>query len=224
MEWQRLTEHYRQISDEELCELAADLADLTPTAQDALRQELRSRGLGEPKTALQTLVARNKTEAASALQQAEEGVRQPAEEEQAGPSVAYTWKTPLCGCDDQEQAWQISEVLRRAGIESWIERAGARHFVPWPDEFMEGNLQVLVAADQLEQARAIAAQPIPQEIIDLSKADVPEYEPPVCPKCGAGDPVLESAEPTNAWLCEACGAEWADPVEEGETTAEAAGG
>jgi len=70
---------------------------------------------------------------------------------------------------------------------------------------------VVVAADQLEQAIEIANQPIPKEIVEESKAEVPEYVPPSCPKCGAEDPVLESAEPTNAWLCEACGAQWSDP-------------
>ena len=219
MEWQRLAEHYRQIGEEELCELAADIGDLTDTAQQALRQELRSRGLGEPETALQTLAERTRTEAASALELAEAGVQEPGDEEPAGPSVGYTWKTPLCGCDSVEQAWQIREMLRRARIESWIERAGSMHFVPWADDQMVGDLQVLVAADQLDDARAIAAQPIPQDIIDQSMTEVPEFEAPVCPKCGAADPILESVEPTNAWLCEACGAEWADPVEGEEENA-----
>ena len=46
-EWQRLTEHYREMSDEELGELACDFDDLTETAQQVLRSEMRSRGLGD---------------------------------------------------------------------------------------------------------------------------------------------------------------------------------
>ncbi len=47
LEWQRLTEHYREMSDEELHELADDLGNLTDTAQQVLRSEMKSRGLGE---------------------------------------------------------------------------------------------------------------------------------------------------------------------------------
>ena len=44
-ELRRLTEHYRELSDDELRNLAADFADLTETAQQALRTEMQSRGL-----------------------------------------------------------------------------------------------------------------------------------------------------------------------------------
>jgi tRNA(Ile2) C34 agmatinyltransferase TiaS len=79
--------------------------------------------------------------------------------------------------------------------------------------------RVVVAADQLEQAREIAARPIPQEIIDEFNAPPEEYKPPVCPKCGAEDPVLESADPVNSWLCESCGEQWSDPAEAADVTA-----
>ncbi|MGA7339689.1 MAG: hypothetical protein WBX18_03760, partial [Terracidiphilus sp.] len=176
LEWRRLSEHYRAMSDEELGELAADLSELTATAQQILRGELHHRGLGEPETALRTLAERDKTEATSALERAEAGARQLAEEEPVEQGVDYTWKTPLCGCESAEQAWQIQEMLRRAAIESWIERPGSTHFVPWVDEGMVGGLQVLVAADELEQARAIAARPIPQDVIDQSMTETPEFE------------------------------------------------
>jgi hypothetical protein len=50
-DWQRLTEHYREISDGELLELAADFVDLTETAQQVLRTEMSNRGLHEPQAA-----------------------------------------------------------------------------------------------------------------------------------------------------------------------------
>ncbi len=79
---------------------------------------------------------------------------------------------------------------------------------------MFGDLQINVAADQLEEAREIAAQPIPQEIIEWQRElrEAPAYEIPVCPKCKAEDPTLESVEPTNSWLCESCGYTWSDPI------------
>ncbi len=105
-------------------------------------------------------------------------------------------------------------MLRRAGIESWIQRPGARFVVPWVDVLGVGDLQINVAADQLEQARAVVAQPIPQDIIDehTEEEATPAYEIPACPKCKAEDPTLESVEPSNNWLCESCGHTWSDPI------------
>jgi hypothetical protein len=72
---------------------------------------------------------------------------------------------------------------------------------------------ILVAADRLEDARAIIAQPIPQDIIDESKERPQPYVPPTCPKCRAEDPTLESLDPIDSWLCEDCGARWiSDPA------------
>src|ERR1035441_2007994 len=63
---------------------------------------------------------------------------------------------------------------------------------------------------RLEQAVETPSKPIPQDIVDQFNTDSPEFEPPSCPKCGAGDPVLEGVKPVNSWRCEACGKEWAD--------------
>ena len=44
-EFNRITERYRQMADEELLHLAPEKASLTPLAQDALASEMRQRGL-----------------------------------------------------------------------------------------------------------------------------------------------------------------------------------
>jgi hypothetical protein len=118
----------------------------------------------------------------------------------------YTWKTVLCECNESAAAQQLAEALERAGIESWIEALPSY-------SIGVGNPRVLVPADRLEEARAVAAKPIPQDIIDFSKTEVPKFELPDCPRCGANDPVLEGADPVNSWLCEACGAQWSDSEE-----------
>ncbi len=220
-EWQRLTEFYRTKEDEELEELAEDFGNLTDTAREVLKTELRSRGLslpgGNPKLDNAPAEAPRDTRFASsvdadALSSGDEyNVSDEGSDEEAGHE--FTWKTPLCACDEPSEAWQISEALRRAGIESWVARKGAGNVVVW-DERMVGNIQVLVPADQLDEAREVVARPIPQDIVDESKdldAPVEEFVPPVCPKCHTEDPVLESADPSNNWLCEACGARWSDP-------------
>ncbi len=181
-DWQALTANYRSMGDLELEDLALGLGDLTPTAQQALADEMRLRGLGDPRSPGWSAAA------ASPHAQADE----PPE---FASAVEYTWKTPLCVCAGREEARQVAEVLDRAGIESWLD---------------SGALRLLVAADQLDEARAILDRPISQEIVEHSQVAIPEYEPPVCPRCGAVDPILESADPVNAWKCESCGAEWAE--------------
>ncbi len=215
-EWRKLRELYSEMSDEELHELAIDFVDLTESAQQVLRDEMKNRGLGEPRAAGDASKdsARltppgwdpdvSRTNAAGANRE-------------GGLPHEYTWKTLLCACDEWEEAWQISEALRRAGIESWMQGPGSGVRTDL------STTGVLVAADQLDEAREIAARPIPQEIIDESKTDSSEFEPPACPRCGAGDPVLEGVDPFNAWRCEACGKQWTESTEDPNKTPEKTG-
>ncbi len=219
-EWLRLTEVYREMYDDELRNLAAEIADLTEVAQQVLRDEIKRRRLDETPKPSEVSKSRN-DEPGMGWGRADDDPNGGETSLESGESHEYTWKTPLCERETSEEAWQISEVLRRAGIESWIERTGAKHPVVW-DERMVGELQILVAADQLEEARAIAARPIPQDIIDESRTEEPEFEPPICPNCRSADVLLESADPVNAWECEACGHQWTEPAEEPGSAAETA--
>jgi hypothetical protein len=225
-EWLRLAQEYRARSDEELLEIHRDFDDLTGVAQLVLAAELQSRGLDkklaeEKRSAASTdspWAKRGVSPFAERAKVAFQG-RQldgilgsgsaesvPDDEEgnsEADEPVEYTWKTVLCECEEKDRTWQIREMLRRAGIESWVQPGLS-------------SRRVLVAADELDRAQAIIANPIPQDIIDESHETVPEYELPRCPSCGAEDPLLESAEPVNAWKCEICGREWTDPASESE--------
>jgi hypothetical protein len=239
-ELRRLTDHYREVSDDELRDLAVDFADLTETAQQALRTEMQTRGLGDPLRAANAPAASNARLAASAAtivarhdyqvdapiqnQTSSLFARQPelvpdTPNTEPGPEpdspVDYTWKTPLCDCDTSLQARELSEALKQAGIESWIEApgTGSRY-----SSFSLSSPRVLVPADQLDQARAIAAEPIPRQIVEDAQTEIPDYQPATCPKCGASDPILEGVDPTNSWRCEQCGQSWSDPISPDPTT------
>jgi hypothetical protein len=205
-EWQRLTPLYREMCDEELLSLAAEMNDLTEMAQQVLRDELRRRGLsdGPPRQAAE----RSGRLRTSQSDSAQDFSTDEDSNDESDPLHEFTWKTLLCLCDTQEQAWQIQEVLRRSGIESWIEGSKSKYSMD------QQNPRVLVAADELDLAREIAARPIPQDIVDESRMGVPEFESPRCPRCGGEDPVLESVEPCNSWACESCGNEWTESVED----------
>lgn len=222
-EWRRLTDHYRAMSDEQIEELAADFADLTAAAQQILRGEMRSRSLGDPQAPPEASKNAGRSPKQTANHAASRLFRPqsvfasyPQEiadvppdagdsEPKDGHPREYTWKTVLCECEQREQAWQLSEALDRAGIDSWIEGPAAGG--NWELRYH----RVLVAADQLEPARAIASGPIPQDIVDASREPTPEFVPPKCPGCGAADPSLEGVDAVNTWRCETCGRQWTDP-------------
>jgi hypothetical protein len=212
-EWRRLTALYSDMGDIEIRELAAQIDDLTETAQQILRDELKKRAISEKSLSSPSTTMEAVDDSSDVHWDSEED-RNPDSDDVTGTgSVEYTWKTGLCRCDSIDEAAQRSEMLRRAGIESWVQRPGSRFFVPWL-ELGVGDLQINVAADQLEEARAVIAQPIPQDIINELKEEelAPAYEIPKCPKCKAEDPTLESVEPSNNWLCESCGYTWSDPI------------
>lgn len=192
-EQQRLAEAYRDKWDDELRVLAESYNDLTEPAQRALRDEMIRRSLGDPL-------------APAAPPELAPSEPPPAE----GAPHDYTWKTPLCDCESMQHARLFIEVLRRAGIESWIEGAGR---YTWESS----GPRLLVAADQLEQARAVLAQPIPEDVLEqAAELDAPApFTPPVCPACGATDPVLIAVDPVNQWQCESCGHEWSDATPAG---------
>jgi len=227
LEWQRLTAEYREKGEGELLELARDYADLTEPAQQALRAEMRSRGLGDPESpriapeaeASQPISFPSRpadsiaepqsevlTDQAAGLLGLSAGMPrlvpdQPESDNGDNGPHEYTWKTPLCDCETNDQAQQLTAVLRQAGIDSWIQQAR---------EFGRRNARVMVAADQLDQAQAVAAQFVPQKIAEDATEEVPEFVEPKCPKCGSEDVVLEGVDPENIWRCEQCDEQWTE--------------
>jgi len=213
-EWRRLTTLYSEMGDLEIQELVSQINDLTPAAQQVLRDEIKKRGIA------------NESSSSSAPTQ---GSSQPGRQatvnwepssyrykfsslpDEDDGSHEYSWKVTLCECETSRDAWRIAQMLKRAGIDSWIEAPEYNRAI--------GNSRVLVGADQLDQAQLVAAQPVPQDVLDEEKEleQSAEYEIPLCPKCKAPDPTLESVEPTNNWLCESCGYTWSDPGDPSQT-------
>jgi hypothetical protein len=210
-EWQRITKVYRGMYDDELINLAADKEDLTDIARQVLDLELKKRGLGDLSHASPARdTPEPKRERRAALNGNQGGSSQIVLDYRAKLEEApleYSWKTLLCECDSIEQARELSGFLKLAGIDSWIDDPNAASRFKG---FENPTPRVLVAADQLEQARAIAGEPIPKEIVDNSKFVAPEFQMPKCPHCGAADPALEGANPFNSWRCEGCGCQWTE--------------
>ena len=113
-EWQRLTQLYREMGDGELEELDAGKGELTEVAQQVLRDEIRKRGLDEPREP-STEPNRAGSFGASKRGTGIDAVVGEEAAEASDPPVEYTWKTFLCEREDPEETWQIQEVLRQAG-------------------------------------------------------------------------------------------------------------
>jgi hypothetical protein len=207
--WRQLTRNYAEMSEGELVNLAEDFGDLTEMARQALRDEMRKRGLGDPGD----YAPGNEGTARH------QGRLPSAADGEDGPSDEFVWKNVLCQCGSREEAWQVRETLKRAGIDNWADGQQSL-YTPLPDMGAGGQkIRILVASDNLEAARAVLSDPIPPDIVEQSKAEGQMYEPPVCPGCGAADPVLENVDPVNAWKCEVCGKEWTEAAEAGSPAA-----
>jgi hypothetical protein len=209
--WQDLTANYAQMSDGELLELAEKPEDLTEIAQQVLRDEMGRRKLERKRQRPPVVTVAPDVNPSTHYDHVGGPFRDhyapPPEwgEAEDGEDREYTWKTLLCDCESNQHAGQLFEALKRHGIESWVREVS-------PNSTDLQGPQVYVAADQLEQAQAVAAEPIPQDIIEDWDAEVPEFEVPRCPQCHSAENVtLGSVDPVNAWVCEGCGAEWSDP-------------
>jgi hypothetical protein len=199
-EWQRLTEYYRERVDEELIDLARDFEGLTDVAQGVLRDELKRRGLPGPEDLASRPAERTGT---PFWRHPATDAEIPVHAEDIGEGQHdYTWKVVLCECNEREDAMDVIETLKGAGIESWYD-GPSNSFSTLPF-----GPRVLVAADDLDAAQKILERPVSQEIRDQNRIAVPDFEVPSCAKCGAPDPLLESVEPSNTWLCENCGTRW----------------
>jgi hypothetical protein len=206
-EWRRLTALYAEMGDVEIRELANQVGDLTESAQQVLRDEMKKRGISAEHSGSSTP---NPDDHDATVNWEPASYRNEISDQPDDGPQEFTWKVPLCECDTTAEARQVAEALRRAGIDSWIEGSRSRWGI--------GGPRLVVGADQLEEARRVASQPIPQDVIDATAdaESAAEYELPVCPKCKAPDPTLESAEPSNNWLCESCGYAWSEPLLESD--------
>src|ERR1700759_4256089 len=95
-EWQRLTSLYGEMGDVEIRELAAQMGDLTETAPQVLRDEMKKRGISTTPSSASARTAGDGRSNFSELP-----------DEDDGPPD-YTWKVPLCECDSSTEAEQVA--------------------------------------------------------------------------------------------------------------------
>jgi hypothetical protein len=187
-EWQRLTRLYSEMQNDELRELATNLADLTDIAQQVLQDELRRRGLNSKDPSKMPSIASSDTENAS---------QDDSSAEEALPWILYE-------SGDVQPLNEFQEILNQAGISSQIVN-------PQENVYRTRFLQLQVAEKDADLAEKILLQPRePKPCPQTPKEETEDFESPSCTQCGASNPLLESVEPFNTWLCENCGARWTE--------------
>lgn len=196
--YRELVERYRQYGDVELLELAASKDDLTEAAQEVLKGEMSARNLSLPKAA-----PAKRREIGVAEANSDEGESVSLREFAALAPDECVWEFA-----DEEDARAASRALDASQIDSVVLQSGAG--VRYGDTRPP---RLVVRPEDVERAGMILSQPIAAEFRDKS-AEVDTYVEPVCPACGAAEPLLESVDPVNEWSCEACGHTWVDAVQE----------
>jgi len=196
-EYARLTDYYRDQPDEALLVLAGEPEELTPIAEEALRAEIRRRGLQVPGAA-------EHAELATAVQELEARTDGGFDGDLWSSYAALAPENCRFYFEDEGGGVAARRFLEESGIDSFkVPQAG----------LYEGACVVVKPSDA-ERAAVLLSQPLPERLMDEPAIEAKDFVAPSCPKCGGLDPLLESADPTNEWLCEECGHTWADPAPE----------
>jgi len=201
-EWLRLSERYRQMSDNELLALARHNSDLTDVAQQALAQEISQRRL---------------------KLQPEDPPASPPAEPPPDSSSSYAEDRELveiCVVWSLSDALQVQTLLDRAGIPFFMGPEKATGVDAVSSNFVNGVsvkiMQIgLPWTGQILKNYTPANEPGPKQEEELSELPVR------CPKCHSTEVVFERliTEPTTAtdnfppkfeWTCDSCGHHWED--------------
>ncbi len=178
-----LSRLYATYSDGELQALAATLTDLTDAAQSALKAEFTRRGLALPSQSA-----------------APTRPNSSADESALHTFAANAPEECVFEFTDLEDALLAQSVLRSAGIES---------IVPTSEIVAADPPRLIVGPSDAQSAGIILSRPNALGTISPEDAIFTE---PVCPQCGAADPLLEAVDPANRWHCEACGHSWTEDL------------
>jgi len=200
----RLAENYRQMSDDELIDLAQHPSELTDTAQGVLTQEISSRKLKVPPAEGQLSRERVTTPGDS------EDTESPYDEDRELVSISTVWS--------RRDAEQLQSLLVNAGIPFYIGPDNVASVDGVKSSFADG-LDVFVM--RIANNSAVSALKFynPQDEPEEEK-DPSEELAIHCPKCHSTDVIFDDAggaEPEDDtitqkfdWECAACGYKWED--------------
>jgi hypothetical protein len=195
-QYTQLTNHYRDLPDEDLFHLAAAPEELTEIAEEILKKEMARRKV-DPKPPVQPEMP---TPAFTDAESPEEpdGDLWFNYALMAPPHCTFEFETT-------RQAEDASAFLLESKIDCQVLRPNA-------DSISLLGPRLVVRPKDADRAAQILSQPIPDHIANEPDIVAEDFSLPACPTCNTPDPVLIAVDPTNRWLCEACEHEWDDPA------------
>jgi len=205
-EWLRLSEHYRQLSDDELVGLARQTSELTDVAQQALAQEIANRRLKIP------------PEESAAPRSPE--LQPDSAEDGESPYAEDRELVVVCTVWSLADALKLQRLLDTAGIPFYMGPEKATGVDAVTSNFANG-LSVQIMQVGLSWARQVLRQYFPADEPPEEKADESDNLAIHCPKCHSAEVVFEDLDrgPENSegkpsskfkWACDSCGHEWED--------------
>jgi hypothetical protein len=196
LEWLRLSEHYRRMTDEELLTLASESPNLTDNARQVLASEMSHRGLNAvaKKPSPPTLVPADST--------------YDADRELVELSTVWSLRDAL----------DVQTLLDRAGIPFFLGPENSTR-VAAVSNFGSG-VSVAVMRVGLPWAQQAIKHFKPQDLPDPRQPEEAQFEMR-CPRCHSADVILEGLvaetgdEAENSvrkytWSCDMCQHEWQD--------------
>lgn len=206
----RLAEHYRQMTDEELIELAQESSELTELAQGALKQEISTRRLKVPPA--EATANRYREPAPSEL-----------DDEDAEHEDEYAQDrrlVDLCMVWSHNDALQVQDLLNAADIPFCFGPEKATTVDKVTSSFSDG-VAVRVMEIGLPWARIAIKTYEPADAPAESESEGVGDSDIHCPKCHSTDVVLEQlsdevqdgSSATSEkfdWTCASCGYVWQD--------------
>jgi DNA-directed RNA polymerase subunit M/transcription elongation factor TFIIS len=205
-EWLRLSEHYRQLSDDELVGMDRQTSELTDVAQQALAQEIANRRLKLPPE--ESAAPRSPEPQPDA---AEDG-KSPYAEDRELVDIRTVWSLA--------DALKLQRLLDTAGIPFYMGPEKAKGVDAVTSNFANGlNVQIMQVG--VSWARQTLQQYFPADEPPEEKADESDDLAIHCPRCHSMEVVFEDLDrgPENAdgkpsskfkWTCDSCGHEWED--------------
>jgi len=227
-EFLRMAERYRQMSDDELLVLVPQSSELTPFAQEALANEVRSRGLKvEVEDEKPATPSQIKPPPAFFEHESPE-LRDSAGYDPSGPDSSYEPDSyqedrklvELCTVWSQRDALQVQTILDEAGIPFFMGPEKATGVDAVTSNFSKGvGVQIMQIglpwAGPAMRHYEPEDDPTPKEKEELDEVVVR------CPRCHSTEVVFEGGTSTLVvatddssqkykWTCDSCGHQWED--------------
>jgi DNA-directed RNA polymerase subunit M/transcription elongation factor TFIIS len=198
----RLSEHYRQLTDDELIAIAQDTSDLTEMAQQALETEISQRKL--------TILTPQPPTASLPPDTEDDQTQDPYAEDRQVVQVAIVWSL--------SDALKLQALLDEAEIPFFMGEEKATRAEQVTSNFRNGvPVGVMQIGVPWAQQAMQHHEPADESVTQDEQPD--QYLAVHCPRCHSGDVVFEQlvnnprtgdGSTKYAWTCPACGNQWED--------------